>query len=52
MLIFLLLDESSFGLKLSLYLEFQLPVCLGTGLKVCGGGGVEIKFSVPLQAQA
>jgi hypothetical protein len=26
------------GLKLSLYPEFQLPMCLGTGLKVCGGG--------------
>jgi hypothetical protein len=23
--------------KLSLYLEFQLPMCLGTGLKVCVG---------------
>jgi hypothetical protein len=29
------LDESSVGLKLSLYPEFQLPMCLGTGLKVC-----------------
>jgi hypothetical protein len=33
------LDESSLGLKLSLYPDFQIPMCLGTGLKVCGGGG-------------
>jgi hypothetical protein len=33
------LDESSFGLKLSLYPEFQLPMCPGTGLTVCGDGG-------------
>ena len=47
------LDESSLGLKLSLYPEFQLPMCPGTVLKVCvvGGGwvvGVETKFSVRL----
>jgi hypothetical protein len=29
------LDESSLGLTLSLYPEIQLPMCLGTGLKVC-----------------
>ena len=33
------LDESSFRLKLSLYLKFQLPMCPGTGLKVFSGGG-------------
>ena len=46
-----ILDESSFWLKLSLYSEFQLQMCLGTNLKVCGGLlGVETKFSVPLKA--
>ena len=29
------LDESFLGLKVSLYPEFQLPMCLATGLKVC-----------------
>ena len=32
---FFSLEESSLGLKLSLYPEFQLPVCPGSGLKVC-----------------
>jgi hypothetical protein len=32
------LDKSSLGLHLSLYPKFQLPMCIGTGLKVCGGG--------------
>jgi hypothetical protein len=35
------LHESSFRLKLNIYPEFQLPMCPGTGLKVCGGGGCE-----------
>ena len=36
------LGESPLGLKLSLCPEFKLPMCPGTGLKVCvvGGGWV------------
>jgi hypothetical protein len=37
-----ILGESSLGLKLSLYPKFQLHMCLGTYLKVCGGGWVVV----------
>jgi hypothetical protein len=47
----LFLDESSFGLKLSLYPEFQLPMCPGTGLKVpVVGGGLKPILVFSLQA--